>query len=755
MKRIRTKGLSLLLALVMLLGMLPAANALGGFSDVSDMTTAQNIEVLQMMGVVDGVSGSSFNPTGTLTRAQFCKMAVEAMGEGDRVNIYKNYTIFPDVKPSYWGAGYINLASRTTTGGEDGSRLISGYADGTFGPNDTVTYGQAITILMRMLGYADKDVSAVWPDGYIDLAMSIGLSDNVRLSGGSAVNRAQAAQLFVNLLNTKQKSGGPFYEKLGTPQEAILLNANAVDSAGNRYMMTSAGNYDLAGEPASGLLSGRKGVVILNSKNEAITFIPTNEGTSRNITIAKAEAAAITDSSGAKYTVATDAKVYIGNEPQTYSEAFSFLRSGTLATLYINNKGRVETVFVGSTTSDDAVIVAADGSTDGFALLTTSTDYKIYKHGEEIRAKDLKRFDVATYSSSNNTIYISDNRMTVYYQNAYPNAETPSYIKVTGILGGASIPGSDQKDYLEVMPSAIESFAGCKVGQTITLLLTENNKVAGVSTDNAARGNAIGYVDSEGKLTLFNGLKVDESALGNMDNYHGQLVTVASASRNTLSVNKLGGQGSGSDLDVTAKRVGDTPLSADVRIYEKAGNSALTGITLDQLSETVPAEKIVYTHKNSMGKIDIIVLENASGVGFIYGRINAESKEDGPGVGGQIIYNTYVTIENTNGSFGPYLCAAFQPGAGNVWGGIVPDADGKRVSAYVILDAVKNVPTSAFRSSTVVYHNGRTYEVSEDVVCYNKATGGWLSLGAALAFADQCTMYIDDNGIVRGVEISQ
>ena len=753
MKRIRTKALSLLLALVMLLGMVPAVSALGGFSDVTDMTTAQNLEVLQMMGVVDGMAGSAYNPTGTLTRAQFCKMAVEALGEGDRVNIYKNYTIFPDVKPDYWGAGYVNLATRTTTGGEDGTRLITGFSDGTFRPNDTITYGQAITILMRMLGYGDTDVSAVWPDGYIDLAMTNGLSDGVRLSGGSAVNRGQAAQLFVNLLNTKQKSGGPFYERLGTPQEAILLNANAVDSAGNHYMMTSAGDYDLAGTPASGLLSGRKGVVILNSNNEAITFIPTNEGTSRNITIAKAEASTITDSSGAKYTVATDAKAYIDNQPQNYAEAFSFLRSGTLATLYINSKGRVETVFVGSTTSDDAVIVGADGSTDGFSLLTTSTDYKIYKHGEEIRPKDLKQFDVATYSSSNNTIYISDNRMTVYYQNAYPNTEAPSYIKATGIIGGASVPGnSEEKSYLEVMPCAMESISQCKVGQTITLLLTENNKVAGVSTSSAARGNAIGYVDGEGQLTLFNGLTVDQSALGKMDSYHGQLVTVSSYNRSSLSVNKLSGRGSGSDFDVAARRVGDTSLSADVRIYEKAGNSALTEVTLDQLTGTIPSEKIVYAHKNSMGKIDILVLENASGAGFIYGRVHAESKQTGS-FAGQPIYNMMITVDSGGKTYGEYMCAGFQSGI--TWGGIVPNVDGERVSAYVILDAVKNVSTSSFRSSTLVYHNGRTYEVSEDVVCYNKASGTWLSLGAALAFADKCTLYIDDNNIVRGVEVGQ
>ena len=411
-KRLASLALAMVLALGLVPYMAPKASAIGGFSDVTDMTTAQNVEVLQMMGVVDGMSSGVFNPMGTLTRAQFCKMAVEAMGQGDRANIYQNYTIFPDVKPGYWAAGYVNLAVRSDP------KLISGYADGTFGPNNTINYGQAVTILMRMLGYKDEDVSAVWPDGYIDQAMAIGLCDGVSLSAGTAVNRAQAAQLFMNLLNCDQKEGGKFYTKLGTPVDAILLDGNAKDAAGNPILRTSVQDYVLAGNPGSGLLSGRKGVVILNGAGEAVTFVPTNEGTSRNITIAMAETTTITDSSGTKYSVAADAKVYIGESSYSYVERFTYLSAGTLATLYINDKGRVETVFVGSTTSDDAVIVAQDGSTEGFALLTDRTDYTIYKHGERVTSRSLKKFDVATYSASNNTVYVSDNRITVYYQDA-------------------------------------------------------------------------------------------------------------------------------------------------------------------------------------------------------------------------------------------------------------------------------------------------------------------------------------------------
>ena len=750
MKHWKKRLASLALALVMALGLVPAlspgASAVGSFSDVTDMTTAQNLEVLGMLGVVDGMSGGTFNPAGTLTRAQFCKMAVEAMGQGSRANIYKNYTIFPDVKPGFWGAGYVNMAVRSDP------QLISGYADGTFGPNDTVTFGQAVTILMRMLGYKDEDVSVVWPDGYIDEAMAIGLCDGVSLSAAAPVSRAQAAQLFVNLLNADQKDGGKFYTKLGTPQEVILLNANAVDSAGNPILQTSVQDYVLAGNPGSGLLAGRRGVVILNAAGEAVTFIPSNEGTSRSITIAQADATSITDSSGTKYTVASNAQVYLDNEGKDYSSNFSFLRPGTLATLYINERGRVETVFVGTTTSDDAVVIAQAGSTEGFFLLTDRTDYRIYKHGEEIRAKDLEQFDVATYSASNNTIYISDNRITVYYQNAYPNTDAPSYIKATGIIGGASVPGGDgDRSYLEVLPCAIETLSQCRVGQTVTLLLTENNKVAGVSTSSAARGNALGFVDGEGKLTLFNGLEADTTGVS-LDHLKGQLVSVSSSNRRALTVSRFSSVGARGDLVVSRRRVGDTPLAADVRIYEKTGNSALTELSYSDLSGTIPSDQIAFAHKNGMGKVDILVLEGATGAGMVYGRVRAERVTTGS-FQGQDITNIQIYVDHGNTTYGPYLCAGFREGI--TWGGIVPAADGERVTSYVILDEVRNVSTASFRSDTLVYHNGRSYTVSEDVVCYNRTTGTWLPLGSALAFSERCSLYVDGNNIVRGVEVSQ
>ena len=739
-KRLASLALAMVLALGLVPYMAPKASAIGGFSDVTDMTTAQNVEVLQMMGVVDGMSSGVFNPMGTLTRAQFCKMAVEAMGQGDRANIYQNYTIFPDVKPGYWAAGYVNLAVRSDP------KLISGYADGTFGPNNTINYGQAVTILMRMLGYKDEDVSAVWPDGYIDQAMAIGLCDGVSLSAGTAVNRAQAAQLFMNLLNCDQKEGGKFYTKLGTPVDAILLDGNAKDAAGNPILRTSVQDYVLAGNPGSGLLSGRKGVVILNGAGEAVTFVPTNEGTSRNITIAMAETTTITDSSGTKYSVAADAKVYIGESSYSYVERFTYLSAGTLATLYINDKGRVETVFVGSTTSDDAVIVAQDGSTEGFALLTDRTDYTIYKHGERVTSRSLKKFDVATYSASNNTVYVSDNRITVYYQDAYPNAASPSRIKATGIIG------TGEDGYLEVMPCAMASLAECRVGQTITLLLTENNKVAGVSTNSAARGNAIGFVGKDG-VRLFNGLEVDSSAIKNLSDYTGQLVSVSSSNRDSVTLGRVGGQSIRGDFYVSEGRVGSAELAADVQIYTTAQGNMLSQVALSDLTENIiSSDQVLFAHKNYADKVDILVLENTTGDSLYYGRVFVSTTVNEAGETTKV----ETSVQSSSGEV-----AKFEVDRGlstGQWIGVSVRSDNSQiVTQMVVLKAVKNVPASAWRSGESVYVNGKLYTVSSnlDNCCYDKDAGVWFrNLNAALASGGSVTIMVDNDNVIRGVEVS-
>ena len=265
--------LTWLLAVGMLASLLTvpagAANATR-FSDVADNYTATAIETLRLMGVLDGYSDGTFRPNAALTRAQFCKMAVYAMDGSEELGRYSTVTIFPDVKPSFWASSYINMAAKKS--------IIAGFADGKFKPNQTVTAGQAVTILMRGLGYKDENMGGVWPQGYMAEAKTCGLLKSTGITSAySALTRGQAAKLFLNLFEAKRGTGEGavvlFNYSIG--EKEVYLTAL---DAGKGTMTAGGTLYDMAHPVTSTSLIGSKGKVVLNGDGEILTFLPVTGG---------------------------------------------------------------------------------------------------------------------------------------------------------------------------------------------------------------------------------------------------------------------------------------------------------------------------------------------------------------------------------------------------------------------------------------------------------------------------------------------
>ncbi|MCR5824969.1 MAG: S-layer homology domain-containing protein, partial [Oscillospiraceae bacterium] len=263
---------SLLLTMALVLTLAPAAFALDTFPDITDTETAQNAEVLRLMGVMEGDNKGRFNPDSSLTRAQFCKMTVVLTGKRSVVSRYSNYTVFPDVRATTWAAGYVNYAANHEVG------LIHGMPDGTFAPSRAITYGEAVAILTRLLGYTDKDTGGIWPDGYIALATEAGMTKGLSIGGNDAITRAQAAKLFVNALSSKNEAGETMLSRLGYTKSEKETTLYSVDLANNQ-LRTEAGNVDLAEPKNSTALNGLKGYVLTNADGKAVTFLPSTGAT--------------------------------------------------------------------------------------------------------------------------------------------------------------------------------------------------------------------------------------------------------------------------------------------------------------------------------------------------------------------------------------------------------------------------------------------------------------------------------------------
>lgn len=738
---------------------LPAAAAGSSYSDISDPATAVNADILRLMGVAAGSGNNQFNPNGGLTRAEFCTMVVKFMQRGDEVPIYATRTIFSDVTASHWGLGYVNLAASINVGtAEAPAALIAGVGDGRFEPDSPITQAQAVTILIRVLKYSGEQTGAVWPQSYMNLAGSIGLTEGLPADYNRPLTRAQAAQLFVNALSCKTGEGTVYYKSLGQTTDGVIVlavNVETDDGSANGAIRTSANKESEAYLPASGqanptALQGKRGALVLNDKNEIITFVP-DDSSATTITLSgDAQPSYVKGSNGSQYTMSGDTILYTAaaSEGKPYVQGYTDLKSGTQITMY-SERGKIVAVYAGgaASASADAVVVMGSPSTAMFHQLTGGvTNFTIQKNRQSIRMSDIQPYDVVTYDSLSNTLVVSDLRLTCIYEDAAPNAKAPTSIRVLG------------KDF-EVLDSAWDSVDDFSLGDRVTLLLTADGKVAGMAQPGSqARSTAIGVAGTgSAEMFLPNGSTVTLTGTVSNSSVDGQLVSLSSGARGKISAAKLTSKSAPGDFDPAAMKLGDYTVTAGVQVFEKAG-SAVANISLAALDGTaIKAGDIDTYHLNTSGMVDYIVLDAVTGDAYTYG-ILEQGEQPGGSAGGMEYTNRTVTVHNHGSSSEKMITGySFKDGA---FGGAAKgfgSLDGLPKAASVIeLTEIKKVsPSDFFESQGVMYVNagGRTYRVDDDVECYKKDTKSWFTeetgearLASCRAFSSDLTIYVDPIG---------
>ena len=80
------------------------------------------------------------------------------------------------------------------------------------------------------------------------------------------------------------------------------------------------------------------------------------------------------------------------------------------------------------------------------------------------------------------------------------------------------------------------------------------------------------------------------------------------------------------------------------------------------------------------------------------------------------------------------------------------NSGGTGFSKLVKLTKLADVSRSAWIGEDAVNFGGKTYEVAEEVLCYNLDSKEWMTLEKALAYADTANLYVRD-GVVRVVEV--
>ena len=80
--------------------------------------------------------------------------------------------------------------------------IVNGVGNGKFNPNGLVTYEQAATMIVRALGYTDqcKEMNGTWPAIYVQKAMALGVFEDVVNGGANGANRGDIAIMLYNAI---------------------------------------------------------------------------------------------------------------------------------------------------------------------------------------------------------------------------------------------------------------------------------------------------------------------------------------------------------------------------------------------------------------------------------------------------------------------------------------------------------------------------------------------------------------------------
>lgn len=222
---------------------------------------ASPAETLQEKGIIEGYEDGQLHLERTLTRAEFTKMFAEAFLKDSAQTDDK--IEFTDVKDDYWGSEYIQKAVKTG--------IISGFEDGTFRPEEEVTYEQALTMIIKYLGTGNKH----YPDGYVMSAVDKGITDSITALIGEKITRGDAVYLIDNAMNYQEDK-----RTAETDRDTIYSSHNgggSISASGGAAGGPIAGPMESAADSDSSSGAGGSATIIGGISSSSTTAKPAND----------------------------------------------------------------------------------------------------------------------------------------------------------------------------------------------------------------------------------------------------------------------------------------------------------------------------------------------------------------------------------------------------------------------------------------------------------------------------------------------
>jgi len=625
-----------------------------GLSAASAQAYSQEgaITLARTLNIMVGDEQGNLNLDQSVSRAEFTKMAVAMSQYRNMVATTGTTSVFRDCTFKHWAAPYVRVA--VTNG------MVNGYPDGTFRPENTVSLEEAITVMLKLLGYTNADFGTSWPYGQMGIAKNEHILDNVDKNIGDALTRADVLKIVYNTLVANPKSAqaadAKYLEQLECElhEDAVIIATNEQNnSVGAGYVLTSAGTFKL-GENFDDDFVGRKGDLIIKN-NDFAAFMPSSQIAEKHVVYSKLNDTLVTYYNGSMTNFSVDANVtaYQDTTKTTYSGLKNSISTGDTIYLMKDWNGNVDYLTV-ATDNLQGPYTVANGN--WYTRFTSDADgLTIMYNGVKGDYTDVKVNDVVYYLADINTVFTYNRKVTGVYEKATPNKDMPTSVTVSGVEYTLESAAAFDK---------LSSNGSCKFGDTVTLLMGKDGQVADVATSKTAQETLVGYLTGTGTKEFTNAdgdtytslyaslVCPDGSTLEVItnSNYSAYINRVMAVHLNdgvgrlseVKGGNTIYGKVSVGDMTIGSWDVDDSVKIIDVLNYgEEDQPSGYTTTFMQRLDGmTLSAQSVLYSKRNASGKVSELILKNVTGDAYSYGII-ASVNESGSGEGMSVSNQRY------------------------------------------------------------------------------------------------------------------
>jgi S-layer homology domain. len=706
------KILSLLLVIALLCS---GMTAMAATTDVNEMVT-----LLSQLNILNGDGNGNFRLDDNVSRAEFAKVAIASSSYKNSVSSTLKLSPFTDVPYTYWGAGYIKVAA------ENG--ICKGFPNATFKPDSQVKYEEAITMMLKVLGYTDADFKDAYPSGQVSLAKSLGLTDGIGKSVGGALTRRDVVRLIYNALDTKIKNTSnkliSIFDCTVVEDVTIIATSNESSTLASDKIATTSGNYSISDSFDKSVV-GKKGSLIVENGDTAIAFVASSgEGLKKYVVYSLISDGVVVYNNGNMQQITiTDGTVAYNedNAKSTYGSIKSNLSMGDTIYVAYSASGAIDYISYGDGSLVGPITVSNSSWLSELSGLNGSAT--IVRNGTKVSEDSVAINDIVYYSKELNMVFDYSSKVTGVYESASPNKDAPTSVVV-----------SDVTYQIEGVTafSKLSSSGSVNLGDTVTLLLGKDGKIADVVTSDSANSVVYGYLYGTGlkeykadnqsytayyaKVATADGQTQEYRTDKNYDSCVDSIVSVTlEKGLGKVSIISAGSTLSG-EFDWSKKKLGTSNLDSSVNILDvtssqisRTGNySKVFGQRLNGLN--LKKGDVLFATTNSAGNITSLILNDVTGDCYKYGVIMTAKSSTDISASGQYSYD----IGGTQKSFSTNGISY-----GNISSGdpakFLISVDGTLAN----IDALTKIDTpinSVTQDSVKV--GGTTYLLSDKVVVY-------------------------------------